>query len=222
MKPMEKLFKEWRKRHDVVKDGIVDAGRYACEGTKVLYILREVNGGGNWDLRELLRDHTHPYGDTWKNISRWQYGIEHAGDKASWNVADDTIADKRILRHIAAINLRKDDGAGSADMNVIRRYAQHDQDLLRQQIKLCNPDVIVCCGTGDIVKELQLAGQLGKWKMRSFEWDGYQRGIDVGYVVTDKYIVIKMRHPNRAPRCSFRALATMYKQARKEKLKQIA
>jgi hypothetical protein len=218
MKTMEQLFKEWKKRYpDMVSDGIVDDAQYEkLKGKKVLYILREADGDG-FDLREGLRNPTPAYGPTWNNVARWQYGLEHADDKDSWNVADNKLSDKRILHHIAAININKAGGESVANLNKIRQCAEEDQALLRRQIELCRPDVIVCCGTGDIVKDLQLAGNLGKWKMKTFKEDGYETAINVGYVVTDKYIVFTMRHPNRAPVWSFRALATAYKQARNEK-----
>ncbi|MDR0753173.1 MAG: hypothetical protein LBE95_00680 [Holosporaceae bacterium] len=212
---MEQLFEEWKKRWSyVVTDGIVNEAQYEkLDGKKVLYILKEVNGGGNWDLREFLREGARGYGQTWNNIIRWQYGIEHVDEKVSWEALEESVADRSLLQHIAAINLRKDDGTGSANMDVIYEHAQKDRNLLQRQIELCRPDLIICCGTGDIVKELQLAGNFDRWNISI---------TGVAHAVTDKYIIIHFYHPNAHIKSweAYFLLTETYKVARELKNKE--
>lgn len=54
---LERLNCEIRERYpDSVLDGIVDANQFARTKPRILWILREANGGKGWDLRSWLRD----------------------------------------------------------------------------------------------------------------------------------------------------------------------
>jgi hypothetical protein len=189
---MKTLLEEWRKhRPGMVSDGIVDEETYAGSEVKILYILKEVHddsGKGKWDLRDFLKDGAPGHGQTWNNVARWQYGIENIDREVSWEMADKNLTDKRdIFRRIAAINLKKEAGTGVAHPEEIRKYAQQDRELLQRQIELCRPDVIVCCGTGDVVKELQLAGDFKVWRTSI---------TGVEYAVVENQIIFNFCHPN--------------------------
>lgn len=58
------------------------------------------------------------------------------------------------LFDIAITNLKKSGGGGSSDMADILSYAKHSSELWTKEIKLINPDIVVCCGTFSIVKEV--------------------------------------------------------------------
>ena len=80
----EKLFDEWQEKEKLeynienkkifVRDGLVDEESYFKAPVKILYLLKEVNGGDkDWDLREFIRGGGQAY--TWNNITRWTKGI---------------------------------------------------------------------------------------------------------------------------------------------------
>jgi len=101
----EKLFKEWRKKREkFVIDGIVNFKKYSESKIKVLYILKEVNGGGSWNLKKFLNDNGGRF-QTWNNIARWQYGIENK-EQNVWDRVKNINKDfrKTQLRNIAVIN----------------------------------------------------------------------------------------------------------------------
>ena len=96
-----------KKRSNFIPDGIVNYEIYNDRSVKVLYILKEVNGGKDWDLRSFLRNG----GDwrTWNNIVRWQFGIEGEEVEKSFNNIEKVTQNirKRYLNKIAVINLKK-------------------------------------------------------------------------------------------------------------------
>ncbi len=167
----EKLFEVWKKtRKDFIPDGLVKEDEYKGALIKVLYILKEVNGGRGWDLRKHLREN-HSRVQTWKNIARWQYGIEHYLEKNIWEKVkqiDDEFRHDQ-LKKIAVVNLKKESGKATANNADIRKYAWDDRELLKQQISIYQPNIIICCGTGEIVKEFKLVGSefFETWKNSS-------------------------------------------------------
>ncbi len=153
----ELIFKKWEvKRPDMCKDGVVSELDYLVSEIKVLYVLKEVNDWKKGDLRNFLKGGAR--WRTWNNISRWQLGIQtyfetgqsHFKDKISH------IDRKKILRNIAVLNLKKASGGSVSDMSEIKRHAREDLDLLKEQIALYTPHIIICCGTGKIFSSLQI------------------------------------------------------------------
>lgn len=111
----DRLFEAWPSRQEsFVRDGIVDADEYARSRVKLLFVLKEVNdlGGGGWDLREFLRDGGR--GQTWNTVTRWVEGIEQLPCTVPWSELStvDNNRRKRVLRKVAAVNLKKEPGAG--------------------------------------------------------------------------------------------------------------
>ena len=41
---------------DTVEDGIIDEAEYLSAKIKIVYLMKEVNGGSAWSLREFLRE----------------------------------------------------------------------------------------------------------------------------------------------------------------------
>ena len=58
---------------EAVCDGVVDEKNFFSARYRIVYILKEVNGGESWDLRKFLYDGGRP--QTWDNIARWSKGI---------------------------------------------------------------------------------------------------------------------------------------------------
>lgn len=194
MKNEEKLlFDEWKKdKVNFIEDGLVNEQEYSNSKKKVLYILKEVNGGKNvnkkWSLLAFLKKGGRS--QTWNNISIWQFGIQTIKQSHKWS---DLVKLKnkkfRIsqLESIAAINLKKEPGGNTAKMNIIWDYAWNDRELLKRQIKIYNPDIIVCCGVGEIVKKFELVEKFNNWEMSKY-------GIEY-FKTKDNKIIINYCHP---------------------------
>lgn len=167
MKKQEKeLFARWKKegkRNKFIPDGIIDEQSYLNSQLKVLYILKEVNGGENWDLAKFLEEGGRA--KTWNNVTRWQHGITNIEKEIRWGdiAAISKETRRNQLKNIAVINLKKEPGKAKAIAKHILTYAIEDIKYLKEQIQIYSPDIIICCGTGEIVKELELIEKFDKW-----------------------------------------------------------
>lgn len=155
------MFDEWQaeyqKRNErFIRDGIVDHESWNDPKLKrrVLYVLKEVNDPQkeqDWTIRELLeKDHVYPM---WVQLAEWTQGLlgttgDYVPDYA--NLTNHKDAAKEILWKIATLNLKKSPGGGSANMEIVRDYARKEHERILQEIMDIDPDIIVCCGTGEV------------------------------------------------------------------------
>lgn len=154
------LFDRWRgglgrDSGRFVPDGAVCAETFESTDTRIVFLLKEVNDpdGGNWDLREFLRDGGR--GATWNNVTRWTKGLLALPQLLPWGDLEHIDKEARIgtLRNIAAVNLKKVPGGGGADVDVLRDFARRNREYLRRQLELYRPSLIVGCG-GDVTSVL--------------------------------------------------------------------
>ena len=114
----EKLFDEWQEKEKLeynnenkknfVRDDLVDEESYFKAPVKILYLLKEVNGGDkDWDLREFVKNGGQSA--TWNNITRWTKGIFRYREELNWSFLEEITEDSReeILKYIIAVNLKK-------------------------------------------------------------------------------------------------------------------
>ncbi|MBR5246354.1 MAG: hypothetical protein IKV25_03155 [Clostridia bacterium] len=142
---MKDLFDRWQQKYSFkafIKDGIVDIEKY--EKPHILFVLRDMNCSVPNDLCENLR--TYGSGSkTWCNVGRWT--------KALLDVEDypyDMSPQKRIeqMRRVAVMNIKKEGGYARADGKALVSYAKEQKDMIWEQIRRCDPDIIICCGQG--------------------------------------------------------------------------
>lgn len=114
----EKLFDEWQEKEKLeynnenkknfVRDDLVDEESYFKAPVKILYLLKEVNGGDkDWDLCEFVKNGGRSA--TWNNITRWTKGIFRYREELNWSFLEEITEDSReeILKYIIAVNLKK-------------------------------------------------------------------------------------------------------------------
>ena len=78
----KELF-EWKKKcPGFVSDGIVNEQSYMKSPIKLLFLLKEVNGGSDWDLCEYVANGGRK--QTWSNIARWTEGIHNIDREIPW------------------------------------------------------------------------------------------------------------------------------------------
>lgn len=157
---------KWRERHDalltrwstrsrrIFRDGPVDDGSYWQQPRRIVYLLKEVNvsdGEGGWDLATFLLEAERGY--TWNMIAYWTYGLLNG--LPSWVDVPDADQEfrRRWLRRVAVINLNKSGGGASTHGSRLQEIAERDADLLKEQLALLDPSVIVCGGTGDLAAQ---------------------------------------------------------------------
>jgi hypothetical protein len=188
----EALFAKWRgQERNWVKDGVVNPEIFAASAPKVLYILKEANGRKEkkWqdgDLRAFLKKADR--WQTWNTVARWQYAITHLKEEIDWKKANYISKSfrKTLLKSIAVINLKKEPGNQQSDMQEIKAFALKDLDYIKEQISIYKPDIVICGGTGDIAKELQLLGSFSKWE---------KSDRDVEYCNVNNTTILNYKHP---------------------------
>lgn len=190
----------WQEQHAEYlyfnEDGIVDHERWATlsDGKHILVLLKETNGL-HGSLVECLRHGGN--GKTWNNVVRWaKMALDGVYlDRVAQNEFQD------IIRNIAVMNLKKYAGGPRANAKEIERVANQDADLLRRQITLYEPDILLTGGWGltsnvlhDIICE------------DATPWTKPNEQTNLWYYETDaiakhhKTLVVSMPHPNRSDR----------------------
>lgn len=77
----KEIFEELRRLNpEVIEDGISDEDKYISSAYRIMYVLKEVNGGFGWSLCEHLRNggRDQEHDPTWDNIARWTGGTDAA------------------------------------------------------------------------------------------------------------------------------------------------
>ncbi|MCA9666635.1 MAG: hypothetical protein KC503_13630 [Myxococcales bacterium] len=167
------LFRRWKKRRpDCVGDGVVDEGVYLAARPRLLFVLKEVNSPGNsdWDLRDFLAKGGRS--QTWNNVTRWVEGLRRLDSDIPWSELA-SISDERrkqALDTIAAVNLKKDPGGSTTKAKELISAVAQDRDLLCEQIRLYDADIIIACGS-------LVAGQLVSVLDLPASWPSTRRGI---------------------------------------------
>ena len=82
------LFDEWKAENpDIITDGVVNEDEYTRVPFKILYLLKEANGGRGWDLCDFISNGGRP--QTWDNITRWTKGILNINKEIPWKELKD-------------------------------------------------------------------------------------------------------------------------------------
>ena len=203
-KRLNELFAEWKQQRPeeadrMCLDGIVCEKNYERTKPKLLFITKEPNNpeGPGFDFREWWSQEV-KYAFT-NRLCEWAYGIWNGFPPLSEFEAK---ADKlEVIRSISFMNLKKVGGAGAVDRERIRSVTDRDKDLLRRQVKLIDPDVII--------------GGVGDFSLWSLLFPGITLqdcGFDIHVARVGRVKVIDFYHPSyRVPRAmSYSLLGRVY------------
>ena len=204
---MSEWEKQWKECHIEYpyfnQDGIVSYEKWSQlpEGKHILVILKETDALEG-SLAEFLRNGgSDTYYRTWNNVARWTRMIL---DGIYLERVDRELLDNSI-KEIAAINLKKYAGSARANNREVKKIALEDVDLLRRQVRLYQPDIILTGGWGmvsDFLHDHVLEEDRAWYDPRKRK--DREREPDLWYFRTDKVcegkstLVISMPHPNRA------------------------
>ncbi len=142
------LFEKWKiEREGFIADGVVDEEAYLSSKPRVVYLLKEVNGGQDWSLTDYISAGGRAH--TWNNIARWQYGLQNLEREIHWDEIKDISNNwrKERLQSICAVNVKKTSGGCTSKKDELVEKAFQDRKFLKEQIEIYNPDIIICCGT---------------------------------------------------------------------------
>jgi len=150
-KSFEELFMLWKKAHKEIglnlnkfyPDGVVNDEAYFNSNPRVLYVLKEPNSGN--DVSE---------GDFW--FKRQVENKSHHIIPTRIKIMQKVINGNRDLNFVAYININKYGGLNRTNGEKLKEYAYSKEirPLIKKQIELLAPDIVVCCGVYEIVKEI--------------------------------------------------------------------
>lgn len=170
----------------IVEDGIVDENEYLSSKYKILYVMKEVNSSEAWDLRKFLYDGGRP--QTWDNIARWTQGILNIHTEYSWDELSKNNEKRRkiYLKKIGSINLKKTGGGYTSKIKEISKAARENKAIIKNQIEIYKPDIIICCGTaGYFVNSI--------YDSKEIKWSMTQRGVE--YIKYKEKTILSFAHP---------------------------
>lgn len=185
------LFEKLRLMNpEIIEDGVVVEEEYTSAAYRIMYVLKEVNGGSGWSLCEHLRNggRQQKHDATWDNIARWTEGILHLDKEIPWSDLEENceIRRSRLLRKICAINVKKTSGSCVSVGKEIYESAQQDADILKSQLELYAPDIVICCGTAGAFADACFSDEQIEWKRTT-------RG--VGYFIENELPIVSFSHP---------------------------
>lgn len=192
------LFEQWKNERNYptfMSDGLFDEETWNKQDLKILYVLKEADWeDGNRDLCEyLLSEVSSTYWKTWNNIVRWTQAIREGGEyQKTVSKADKT----DCLKTIAFLNIKKIGGGATANDEEIRAYGKRDAEYIKRQIELYQPDIIVCCGSGngknaDILYYNVFPDQVSKWQTPILSYNYFLCSLGSKTMIP----VLSFRHP---------------------------
>lgn len=186
-KKEKEIFDKLRKIDpSIVEDGIVSEEEYLDSKYKILYIMKEVNGGAGWNLKSFL--YNGGRSQTCDNVARWTEGLLNINQEYNWSYLEENNENRRkyYLKKIGVINLKKTSGGYTSNYKEISMAAFENRNLIKTQVDLYNPDIIICCGTADDFVKNYFDSKFVNWNMT-------KRGIQ--YIKCNNKIIVSFAHP---------------------------
>lgn len=165
MNHMESLFEEWKRllpaeSGTFVEDGVISQEEWMRADKRILFLLKEVNDekGKMKSIVNTIRNAvSNRESKIWKrptfhNMGRWAHGLHHCSKETpppTYKEADGARRDS--LLSCALINLKKTAG-GRVATKEVEQSAMIYSSLIKRQIEILKPDVIVFGGTYKMVK----------------------------------------------------------------------
>lgn len=163
-KKEDELFDSWKEGSaGFVKDGAPNPLAFESSHVRTLFILKEVNIpdlDNVFDQRHQLATEPHQW---WRKIGSWCAAISaNQEDTPGWKELesysdDDTLANDELIKRLAPfafMQLNKTGGGGTSEDQQLRDSAEANQKYILDQIGIYQPDIIIGCGTGDILFNL--------------------------------------------------------------------
>ena len=198
---LKNLYQKYYNLNDIVWCGVVDEKYYQSANPKIIFVLREANSDvGGWSIPDLLNKNITDYFTkntplqadvmyTWRLAGVWAYSILNGFNSYDVLKQDKFVAEG--LRAIAMTNIKKTPGNSAANYSQIRQCAFTDKDMLKQELQILNPDLIICGGT---YLDLQICLDFKKMELATIDNKLYDYSVFKG--PTKDWKVLEFWHPN--------------------------
>lgn len=204
----EELLNRWgaESRHSgevFIRDGIVDLMSWESSPRKVMFLLKEAydRSGEGFDLCEWIRDDKEDKTSSmWRRAAHWSHLVHSLDSPKSFEEISNVDAAKS-LRSSAIVNIKKSNGCSRSSDEDLKKYAREDKEYIKKQIKLINPQIVICGYTRGFVEGF---------------WPDWRKVSDLVYVA-DGRIFIDYWHPaNQYPnKLNYYAFAFLLQQAQR-------
>jgi hypothetical protein len=151
---MTKIFHQDKK---FIKDGIIDILRWQDADRKIMLLLKEAYGDYG-DLCSLIKDEWKgPKYKMWWTASYWLYALTKSSKNYIPPFPREQKQFEECIKYLlssAVVNIKKSGGETSSNHEDLLKYVREDGNLLKEQISLINPGIIICGYTFDYLKEI--------------------------------------------------------------------
>lgn len=178
-------------------DGVIDEGIWNQQSKKVLYILREANGNSSkeTDHGRVVDENRFWFKECVESGTLGNIIFKRIAAMQAIIQADNALEHRYLLQQIAYMNLNKRGGGSSVDWKVLNRYVIAYKEYIKDEIRMLQPDVIVCCGTYwpliDNVLDLYKSNGVKQWQ------SGDERDLRIDTEIDGhKCTIINMYHPS--------------------------
>jgi hypothetical protein len=157
---LDELFSQWQARYgslgrQLVRDGMIGTeAQWLSARPRCLFLLKEPNDRNEvltacgYDLCRLFR-RSGDFGQNRKTVERTI--VQWFGDlRALWGLP--RLDFDQAICSCSVINIKKLGGSGRTKASDIRRFANQDAWFIAREIELLQPEVVICGGTADAIR----------------------------------------------------------------------
>ena len=165
---------------------------------RVLFLMKDPNGNPGTDMREWI-GRQHPTTVTsmfFKSISLWLLGLNSFNEKSEYLSFENAIEPEAYSHAfdtlpISIVNIKKESGKGTVSNRELWSYITKSEkysELLKKQIEILNPNIIVCGGGSGTVFKIALDLIYSELEFKKINnWIYYNKG--------EKIVLIDSYHP---------------------------
>lgn len=185
----DELDSQWESEREYdhfCHDGIIgDYDEYFERNDRVLFLLKETYGGFTNIRGGEFYSTTKGGGPSfWKTMGMLSYIIDKLRDneEPSYNgFLNEYHWEGGYPLECAYVNIKKNDtNSSESNWSDLKSYARRDQDWINQQIDLCQPNVIICCGTYQLYSHI-CDGDLPQGGQTEPVWDSTNERIVIDW-----------------------------------------
>ena len=141
------LMNEWRRKYinqAFIEDGIVHFPTWEKQEKKILILLKEA-----YNSESIIKDlfENEPFHNIWQTTARYIKALELTKSNYLPTLEEVNNYEPQILQKIAILNIKKADGKNISDYKELKSIAADDIELIKKQINLIKPNIIICGGT---------------------------------------------------------------------------
>ena len=210
-----KRARQLRESDEITKDGLLYRGelwfdgfnqicrpgdeeqQWADAGMRMLVLTKELNEDDGWDIRGESGRVPSPRLTCrtaqrfFPNLELWVYGLMNTPDRKvmSYSRADNETRLQGYYENapIARVNIKKQPDIKTASNAVLQKYMRDYADLIAEQVKLYDADIILCVGgQGIMVRFLQEQVYQDMKQVNDHCWYSPAAGV----------VAVKQYHPN--------------------------